>query len=65
MGVDLAQELGSIGHSPRALAPGHNFRPVVWARGLVPPLRKEPDPKSGASAIPPRARWEEDGLEKS
>lgn len=27
---------------------------VVRARGLEPPLLAEPDPKSGASAIPPR-----------
>ncbi len=29
---------------------------VVRARGLEPPILSEPDPKSGASAIPPRAR---------
>jgi hypothetical protein len=29
---------------------------LVRARGLEPPLLSEPDPKSGASAIPPRAR---------
>jgi hypothetical protein len=29
---------------------------VVRARGLEPPLLSEPDPKSGVSAIPPRAR---------
>ena len=31
---------------------------VVRARGLEPPILSEPDPKSGASAIPPRARCE-------
>jgi hypothetical protein len=31
---------------------------VVRARGLEPPILSEPDPKSGASAIPPRALWE-------
>src|SRR2546423_11084031 len=29
---------------------------MVRARGLEPPILSEPDPKSGASAIPPRAR---------
>ena len=29
---------------------------VVRARGLEPPILSEPDPKSGASAIPPRAQ---------
>ena len=29
---------------------------LVRARGLEPPILSEPDPKSGASAIPPRAR---------
>ena len=29
---------------------------MVRARGLEPPILTEPDPKSGASAIPPRAR---------
>src|ERR1035437_9228368 len=28
---------------------------MVRARGLEPPILSEPDPKSGASAIPPRA----------
>src|SRR5213594_1205053 len=28
---------------------------LVRARGLEPPILSEPDPKSGASAIPPRA----------
>src|SRR6266850_5943843 len=30
---------------------------MVRARGLEPPILSEPDPKSGASAIPPRARY--------
>ena len=30
------------------------------ARGLEPPILSEPDPKSGASAIPPRARRAQD-----
>ena len=29
---------------------------VVRARGLEPPILAEPDPKSGVSAIPPRAQ---------
>ena len=39
-------------------APLHHstiFRRVVRARGLEPPTLSGPDPKSGASAIPPRA----------
>ena len=28
---------------------------MVRARGLEPPILAEPDPKSGVSAIPPRA----------
>ena len=31
-------------------------RRLVRARGLEPPILSEPDPKSGASAIPPRAQ---------
>src|SRR5439155_14867203 len=34
----------------------HRSQKVVRARGLEPPILSEPDPKSGASAIPPRAR---------
>ena len=31
------------------------FKNMVRARGLEPPILAEPDPKSGVSAIPPRA----------
>jgi hypothetical protein len=33
-----------------------DVRKMVRARGLEPPTLAGPDPKSGASAIPPRAR---------
>src|SRR6266851_3545434 len=42
--------------SPAFVLPVRGPKKVVRARGLEPPILSEPDPKSGASAIPPRAR---------
>ena len=39
-----------------ACSPLHQAE-MVRARGLEPPILTEPDPKSGVSAIPPRARY--------
>src|SRR5690242_246475 len=48
---------GERTHDTQPQKPEHlGEKQMVRARGLEPPILSEPDPKSGASAIPPRAR---------
>ena len=54
--VDSFQERSQRTSSLGKGEDGHRYRLLVRARGLEPPLLTEPDPKSGASAISPRAR---------